>query len=213
MARSYGKILASLASDAEFNSLPVDAGYLYLRLLGQPTLTLVGSLRYWPAKWSAYAAEWTRETVEEAVAVLEERAYLLVDRDTEEVLIRTLTRHDGIPTGNPKLRKGLWATWHDLGSIDLRRAAVLNMPPELFLYPDAPDAAVQMRWSGQSDSVTDSPIGSPIGSVSDSPVSNLYPPAAVPGSVPGFSSDEAKAVAAVGLEQARTAFDRSKEQA
>lgn len=208
MARSYGKILASAASDDALNSLPSDAGHLYWRLVGQPKLSLVGSVDYRPAKWVSYASDWTRERVEAAVVVLEERGYVLVDRDTEELLIRSLTRHDGIPVANTKLRKGLWAAWHNLASHTLRKVAVENMPPELFLHPDAPDLAVQMRWSGQTDSPTDYPIGNPNDSVSDSPVSCLLPPSTLGQSDTRSQriSDASKALADAGLDMARSAL-------
>ena len=52
---------------------------------------------------------------------LEVRRYVAVDRDTEELVIRTLMKHDGIPTSNAKLRKGLWAAWSSVASPELRR--------------------------------------------------------------------------------------------
>lgn len=155
MARSYGKVHASLVTDDEFNDLCGDEGYLYFRLCGHPKLSLVGCIDYRPHHWAKYARNWDREFVEALVVELEVRRYFAVDRDTEELLIRTLTKHDGIPIGNVKLRKGLWAQWSSIASPDLRRVAVRNMPEALFDYDDAPEAAVKIRRSLQLDPLSD----------------------------------------------------------
>lgn len=146
MARSFGKLLASTWTDEDFNSLKRTEQWLYMRLLGNPKLSLVGVIDYRPGHWVRLADGVDRATVEAAVEGLEARRYVIVDRDTEELLIRTLTRHDGISTANYKLRKGLWASWAVIASPSLRRAAVENMPAELF-DEYAPDAAVRLRWS------------------------------------------------------------------
>lgn len=145
MARSYGKILATLTTDDEFNDLAGDEQTLYFRLLGHPTLSLIGKLDYRPHHWCRYARNWTRETVEHLVVALADRRYVAVDYATEELLIRTLTKHDGIPVGNAKLRKGLWAAWGSIASPELRSVAVANLPHEVFAFNDAPDAVQKIR--------------------------------------------------------------------
>lgn len=161
MARSYGKILGSLYVDDVFNALPVDAAYLYLRLLGVPSMTLVGSLEHRPAKWTRLSPGWDREAVEGFVEVLEAGGYVAVDRSTEELLVRTFVRHDGVATANSNLRKGMWKAWLDLASPELRRIAVLNMPGDLFLDTQvpAPQAAVDMRWSEPEERASEPPFG------------------------------------------------------
>jgi hypothetical protein len=161
MARSFGKILASLTVDDDFNRLPLDAAYLYLRLLGVPSMTLAGALEYRPAKWTRFSPDWTRDTVEEAVTVLVACGYVAVDHNTEELLVRTFIRHDGIATANSNLRKGLWKAWLDLASADLRRIAVENMPGDLFLDTEvpAPQAAVDMRWSEPTEPSSEPSFG------------------------------------------------------
>lgn len=179
MARSYGKILASLVTDDDFNSLPADAQALYFRLLGHPKLTLVGSLDYRPAHLLRLASSWeTTADVEAVVECLEEQLYIVVDRATEELLVRTLMLHDGIPTKNERLRKGLWAAWHGLASAELRQVAVEHMPPDLFLHGDAPDAAVRMRWSEPVEHPQVYPKLHPTEQVQLSPATNHLSPSA-----------------------------------
>lgn len=213
MARSYGKILASLVTDDEFNDLSGDEQALYFRLLGHPTLSLVGLLDYRPHHWAAYSRGWDRNAVEALVCALEARQYVAVDRDTEELLIRTLTRHDGIPFANPKLRKGLWAQWAAIASPVLRRVAVENMPNELLNAGDVPEAALRIaRSKGQehpTESLPDYLIPSGTGWVPDSPASYRLPPvtsAAVAQSEPGSGWANPQAVEASLLE-ARSSFN------
>lgn len=214
MARSYGKILASLVTDDEFNDLSGDEQALYFRLLGHPALSLVGKLDYRPNHWCRYGRNWTRDTVEALVFELTGRHYLALDLETEEVLIRSLTRHDGIPIGNPKLRKGLWGAWGAVASTELRRIAVANMPNELFNQDDVPANALRIRRSiGEEHRIEPLPdylIPQGTGWCPDSPPSIHHPP--VTTAVAESDPDSGRAdpqVVKNSLSQAWSSFDRS----
>lgn len=150
MARHNAKILASIWSDPDFVACTAGAQRMFFLVLSQTKLTLVGGLDYRPAKWSQLASDTTREDVDKAVDELHAARFLVVDRDTEEVLVRTFTRHD-IPAGrmNINLLKGIWSAWQGLQSTNLRFAAVDNMPEHLWtdarLIP--PPEAVRLRRS------------------------------------------------------------------
>lgn len=158
MARTYGKLLAAVWIDPDWCRLLRDEQWLFALLLSQPKLSLVGALDYRPARWAALSGDATLSAVEEALDGLEEARFVAVDRDTEEILIRSFTRHDGIPTGNPKLVKGLWGAWTEVASERLRKVAVDNMPEALFTdaaAQTAPALADRMRRSGRTDWVID----------------------------------------------------------
>lgn len=146
MARSHGKILAKVWQDPDWTSLPPRAQWLYMLLLSQPKLSLVGCLDYMPGRWTRLAEGVSVDYVEDIVEHLEQTDYVVVDHDTDELLIRTFVRHDGIENGNVNLRKGMWGAWKAMQSADLRKVAVDNMPESL-LDEHAPHEALEMSCS------------------------------------------------------------------
>lgn len=167
MARSHAKILVSVWRDNDWKALSLPAQWLYWVLLSQPKLTLVGSLEVTPGRWAQYANGLTRRMVDDAFYELRENRVVLVDDDTDELLIRTFTTHDLDPNRiNVNLTKGLWGQWGSIESDILRREAVWGMPDAVWdkLLPHAPGDAVHIRRSGRLEPVDDSrsePGGSP----------------------------------------------------
>ena len=146
MARSHGKVLAKVWQDDDWTSLPPRSQWLYMLLLSQPKLSLIGCLDYMPGRWTRLAEGVSVDYVECIVEHLEDTDYVIVDRDTDELLIRTFVRHDGIENGNVNLRKGMWGAWKAMQSAVLRKVAVDNMPASL-LDDNAPQEAVEMSCS------------------------------------------------------------------
>ena len=92
--RGYAQVQLSIWNDDAFRDLPVAAQHLYFVLLTSPGLTYAGTDDWHPGRIAARAAGWTAEQVESAAAVLIHKLYLVVDRDTEEFLIRSFIRND-----------------------------------------------------------------------------------------------------------------------
>lgn len=87
-----------------------------------------------------------------------------IDRETGELLVRSMTKHDGLRTNNPKLMKGLWGAWTGIASPMLRAIAVDNMPDALFEADGVPEAAKRLRRSRRMDCAIPNAIdGQPIG--------------------------------------------------
>lgn len=103
--RVEARLQVSIWSDPGWRLLTPDAQRAYLLLLSQPTLTLCGVLAYTPRRWATLAAGDTVERFEIAIAELEERRFVVVDRDTEELLIRSFMRRDRVKPSNPKCWK------------------------------------------------------------------------------------------------------------
>lgn len=93
--RSYSRFKLEAWTQPEWRALTSSAQRLYMLLLTQPTLTAAGCLPRQPRKWAQLAADTTVESIEQALAELAEARYVLLDDDTEEVLIRTFIHHDG----------------------------------------------------------------------------------------------------------------------
>lgn len=178
MARSYGKLLASVWVDPDWTRLKAREQWLYMLLLSQPKLTLVGSLDYHPARIALLSCDIDADRVDATVDGLEASRFVAVDRSTGELLIRSFTRHDGIATANYKLKKGMWAAWMGIASPYLRDVAVANMPAELF-DDDAPEAAVSLRWSQAQERANERSIDRSNGRATEPPEAmSLQPEAA-----------------------------------
>lgn len=95
MARSYAQIHQRVWSDPEWRTLDVNAQHLYLLLISQPQMNLAGVLPLQLRKWSSCVGGWDIDDVAKALDRLRHGHFVLVDEDTEEVLIRSLIRNDG----------------------------------------------------------------------------------------------------------------------
>lgn len=96
MARDHARIKTSIWRDEDFRGLSPDAQLLYLTLVSHPALTRVGVLDFRPGRLAALAAGNTVRRVNAATKSLELSRFVIVDRKTEELLVRTHVRHDGV---------------------------------------------------------------------------------------------------------------------
>ncbi|WP_102157687.1 hypothetical protein [Zhihengliuella halotolerans] len=98
MARTYAKTSVTIWGDDDFMDLSMPAQWLYWHLLSQPKLSHCGVLDWRPRRIVPKSSTLNLETVEAAAEELEEGLYIIVDRDTEEVLVRSYMRNDGLLT-------------------------------------------------------------------------------------------------------------------
>lgn len=157
MARSHAKIQVRVWRDPEWVNLSPPAKLLYVLLLTQPKLTLVGSLDVSESRWSSLSGL-SRDDVTLALMELEHERYVLVDRATDELLIRSFTKNDLDPNRcNMNLAKGLWGQWAAIESADLRAAALRYMPDAIWdrIVEYAPVDAEQIRRSAQLEPVVE----------------------------------------------------------
>lgn len=96
MPRTHARIAVTIWQDEDFLAQPVTAQWAYMLILSQPDLSAAGVLWYRPARWASRAANVTAEHVERAVTFLESARFVVVDRATEELLVRTFIKNDQI---------------------------------------------------------------------------------------------------------------------
>lgn len=96
MARSHGRIASAIWRDQDFIDLDPEAQRLYLFLLSQPDLTHAGLIPLRIRAWSTRVKDGTPDRVRTALKVLEHARFVVVDEDTEELLVRTFVRNDGV---------------------------------------------------------------------------------------------------------------------
>ncbi|MER5902967.1 hypothetical protein ABT150_23155 [Streptomyces mirabilis] len=96
MARGHGRILTSAWEDDDFLALDEREQRLYLFLISQPNLNHAGLLDLTLRRWARKAHGLTVAELEKRIGRLEEMNFVVVDDDTEELLIRSFVRNDGV---------------------------------------------------------------------------------------------------------------------
>lgn len=120
MARDHARIFVRIWNDVDFRALPSAAQHMYLTLMSQERLSYCGVLDYIPSRYATLSADGSSESVEQAVKLLEAERYVVVDRDTHELVIRTFVRHDGL-LKVPNMVKAMTGDYSRVLSFDLRR--------------------------------------------------------------------------------------------
>lgn len=93
-SNEYGKIFKRAWGDVDFKALTVDEQLLYFKLISQPDVSLAGVLTYAPTRWATQTRGLTVRDVEQHFDGLSAKRYVVVDLDTQEVLIRSYIRND-----------------------------------------------------------------------------------------------------------------------
>lgn len=163
MAREHARLLTRIWSDEDWRARSMAAQWLYKLLLSQATINNAGVLPLQPSKWSRGAADVTLPVVEAALEELAAARFVVVDRDTEEVLVRSFVRNDGVAKipnvlksalrqaeqiESPKLRTALAAELRRLtATAAWRTAEALDPQP----VDDRPQGPVNPSPNGSGD--------------------------------------------------------------
>lgn len=151
MARTVARVKVTIWKSPEWRALPALAQWLYSTvLLTQGDLTLAGKLDFAPKRWAALTGDMDEDVVRHYVEVLERANYIVVDRVTDEVVVRTFTTHD-LADGNlnKNLVKGFWTAWDGILSADLRHLVVQALPDRVWEWDgvEVPEEAKHLRTS------------------------------------------------------------------
>jgi hypothetical protein len=122
----HGRILTSIWEDDEFKRLAAAEQRLYLFLLSQANVNHAGLLPVTLKRWASKAPDLTVATIEQQLAVLEEARFVVLDDESEELLIRTFIRNDGV-WRQPNVMAAAVSAAGDISSLKLRRALLVEM--------------------------------------------------------------------------------------
>ncbi|WP_280410716.1 hypothetical protein [Nocardia asiatica] len=123
MARDHARIWLSIWSDDDFRALPPEAQHLYFVLTTSPSLNYAGVADWRPGRIAANAAGWTAAAVRSAGAWLVRELYIVIDEDSEEVLLRSFIKNDGLMK-NPNIAVSMSLAFADTASPTLRGVIV-----------------------------------------------------------------------------------------
>ena len=153
MARTHGRILISIWRDPEFVSLSPGAQRLYLLLLSQRDIDSCGVQPLMMSKWAKGCKRTTQADIREALAELQIARFVCFDIDTEELLIRTFIKNDGI-IKQPNFFKNALKSARTVESQNLRNALA-----EELRSLGRPEADLT------ADEISVEPIGNPYGTL------------------------------------------------
>jgi hypothetical protein len=135
MARDFARVRGRIWSDDDWRALPGEAQWLYLHLLSAATLNYAGVADWRPSRIAALTGNWTATDIEEFALHLEHARYVVIDRDTEEALIRSFLRHDGL-MGQPNVAAAMVKDFAGIASTPLRGVFIHELQR---LHEDEPD--------------------------------------------------------------------------
>lgn len=96
MARDRANIFTNIWTDTDWRALAGEEQHLYLLLMTHPDLSYSGVCDWRPGRLAKMRGDATRADIERAGAALQAKRFILIDEETEEVLIRSYIRHDGV---------------------------------------------------------------------------------------------------------------------
>lgn len=126
MARDHARIKTSRQRDPDWRGLSVNAQWAYDAITTSEGLSYVGVVDYRPGRIAALAKGQTAKKVEAAVKELEAERFVVVDYQTEELLIRTYVRHDGV-LARINMGKAMGRSLAKVVSLDVREAILVEL--------------------------------------------------------------------------------------
>lgn len=126
MARGHGRISSSIWEDSDFLALTQQQQRLYLFLISQPNLNHAGLLPLTLRRWARKASGLVAAELERHLGALAAARFIVLDEDTEELLIRSFVRNDGV-WKQPKVMGAMVSGALEIESRVLRRSLLEEM--------------------------------------------------------------------------------------
>src|SRR5690606_17828214 len=99
------------------------------------TMSYAGVVDWRPKRIAALSSNGSAAEVEARAARLQAQGFVLVDDDTEEILVRSFVKHDGL-LKHPKLPVSLALAFSAIGSRKIRRVVAFELQKHFEREPD-----------------------------------------------------------------------------
>lgn len=96
MARKYGRLHIAVWSDEDYQALDPYHQGIFTGLIAYPDVTWCGVIDYMPKRLIKISDHLNPDLLDKAVRFLADSYFLVIDDETEEILIRTFIRWDGV---------------------------------------------------------------------------------------------------------------------
>lgn len=135
MARDRANINTDIWNDDDFRSLSGPAQLLYMQLLTSKSLSYAGIADWRPNRIAVLSSGRKRAEVESAAEELQHGLYIVIDEETEEVLVRSFLRWDGL-LQKPNVAKAMVTAWDRTYSLTLKGVVVHELKRLHDAHPD-----------------------------------------------------------------------------
>lgn len=123
MSREYAKFRLDMWATGDIRRLTPLAQHLYMVLCIHPSLTYCGVVDWRPGRLAAMSEGWTVADIYVAVEELIRKKFVVVDEDTEELLVRSFIRNDEVMK-QPRLAVSMVNAFGAVASATLRGVIV-----------------------------------------------------------------------------------------
>ena len=123
MARDRANINTGIWTDDEFIDISRDEQWLYFLLMTDPKLSYAGVTDWRPGRIAQRSSNTSKTDIEQIGAMLQAGRYIFIDEDTEEVLVRSFLRHDGL-LKQPRLGVSMFNSYGSIASKDIRKVVI-----------------------------------------------------------------------------------------
>lgn len=135
MARKHARLLLSIWDDADFTALAPTEQSVYFGIISSRDLSWCGVAPLLPQRMVRNATGLTERKVASALDRLSKDRFVVIDRDTAELAVRTFVRHDEIMR-QPNVVKAMATALDRVHSDRLRDVILDEVARDLIENPD-----------------------------------------------------------------------------
>lgn len=142
MARDRANLRIDLWGDEDWRKLSMGAQHIYILILSHSTLNYAGVADWRPGRLAALTAGRTPDDIRRDAQELSKAAFIYADEVTEEVLVRSFLRHDGV-IKHPRLHVSMAKDYAGISSSAIKAFVAFELQklntesPTLALWDDA----------------------------------------------------------------------------
>ena len=150
----YVRVMRSIWTDPDWLTLSSQSKMIYLQLISQPNISKAGVLPTVPRRWASMYPDLDVDDILTAIGALADAGFVVVDDDTEELLVRTYMRYDEMYQ-QPNGRKAIANAFDEIVSEHLRQVVQQEFRDLVDEGSDDPSANPSGKGSGKG---SDTPI-------------------------------------------------------
>ncbi|MGQ7788184.1 hypothetical protein [Nesterenkonia sp. K-15-9-6] len=135
MAREQANLRLDIWTDQDWRDLSASEQWLYMLLLSHPSLSYAGVADWRPGRLAALSGSTGRADVERIGQMLQGKKFILIDEETEEVLVRSFLKHDGV-LKQPKLSVSMVNAFGEIASVSIRKVIIHELHKVRDRHPD-----------------------------------------------------------------------------
>lgn len=137
MAREHANVRLDMWGDRDWRSLSPLAQWLYMVLLTHPKTNRAGVSDWRPGRLAQLAAGNTAGSIRQIAAELEAKHFIVIDEETEEVLVRSFVKYDGV-LKQPNMSVTMLNDWTGVASTRLQGIVAFEVQKIRARFPEWP---------------------------------------------------------------------------